>query len=504
MAKELRLVRDKPRVFVTTDITNEPDDEQSLVRYLLYSNEFDTQGLVACTSTHLKKTVAPGRIAHIVKTYGKVIDNLNAHVHPENRYPRAESLLEVIRSGPACYGNDALKDDCPLSEGSALLIESLRASTQPLWVLSWGGANVVAQALHHLRGTTTPEEHASIRARLRIYTISDQDNSGQWIRTKYPDVFYICSIHGWSQYFMAAWTGVSAPGVDGGGPDHSKFSKEWLRAHIQVGTLGSAYPDPYFIVEGDTPTFLYLIQNGLGDPEHPEWGSWGGRYIPISPDLTARHYADTVDKVVGNDGKTYQTNRATVWRWRDAFQNDFAARMQWTLSDRKENANHAPVVKINGDDGGPEAVMLQAQPGEAITLDASQSYDPDGDNITFKWTHYKDVTTSSMGLPDPQVEDIEIEVVDAQRTGAKIQLRMPPAERCAVDFVTGKALERGHVFHFVLEVKDDGTPALVTYRRVVVEVVNPRLEGATGKEFPSTTEWLKDMGLLDKIIGGKE
>lgn len=501
MANQLRCVTEKPRIFITTDITNEPDDEESLVRYLLYSNEFDTEGIVACTSTHLKKTVAPEAIAKIVKTYEKVTNNLNAHVHPENQYPSAESLLALIRSGPACYGNDALKDDIPLSEGSKLLIEKLRESTKPLWVLGWGGANVIAQALHHLHKSVSDEEHAQIRSRLRVYTISDQDNSGQWIRTKYPDVFYICSIHGWSQYYMAAWLGVSAPGIDGGGPNQEKFSKAWLKENIQIGPLGAVYPDPYFIVEGDTPTFLYLIQNGLGSPEHPEWGSWGGRYIPISPDLTARHYADTVDKVVGKDGKTYQTNHATVWRWRDAFQNDFAARMQWTLGNERAKANHAPVVIVNGSSAGPEPIVLQAEPGAVITLDASQSYDPDGDDISFSWSHHRDVTTSTLGIPDPQVEDIAIEDLEIKKKGRKVQLRMPPAEKCAINFVTGKALEKGQVFHFVLEVKDNGTPALITYKRVVIEIQNPRLEGGRDIEFPSTTKWLEHTGLLDKIIG---
>src|SRR5690349_1059874 len=37
----------KPRVFVLTDIGNEPDDQMSLVRLLVYSNEFELEGLVA-------------------------------------------------------------------------------------------------------------------------------------------------------------------------------------------------------------------------------------------------------------------------------------------------------------------------------------------------------------------------------------------------------------------------------------------------------------------------
>ncbi|MCB1128715.1 MAG: DUF1593 domain-containing protein, partial [Verrucomicrobiae bacterium] len=45
----------KERVFVLTDISNEPDDEESLVRFLVYANEYDIEGLVATTSTWLRK-----------------------------------------------------------------------------------------------------------------------------------------------------------------------------------------------------------------------------------------------------------------------------------------------------------------------------------------------------------------------------------------------------------------------------------------------------------------
>jgi hypothetical protein len=41
---------DKPRVFVLTDISNEPDDEESMVRFLVYANEYDVEGFVATTS----------------------------------------------------------------------------------------------------------------------------------------------------------------------------------------------------------------------------------------------------------------------------------------------------------------------------------------------------------------------------------------------------------------------------------------------------------------------
>ena len=43
----------KPRLFVLTDIENEPDDAQSMVRLMTYSNQLEIEGLVATTSCWL-------------------------------------------------------------------------------------------------------------------------------------------------------------------------------------------------------------------------------------------------------------------------------------------------------------------------------------------------------------------------------------------------------------------------------------------------------------------
>lgn len=78
---------------------------------------------------------------------------------------------------------------------------------------------------------------------------------------------------------------------------------------------GGGIPQSQIHYEGDTPTFLYFIQNGLGSPEHPEYGSWGGRYTPIDARFAANHFADAADRVVGIYGRTeFVSNRATIWR----------------------------------------------------------------------------------------------------------------------------------------------------------------------------------------------
>jgi hypothetical protein len=89
----------KPRVFILSDISNEPDDAESLVRYLLYSNQFETEGLVACTSTWMKTKVCPQDMIKIIDAYSHVIHKLNNHVHPDFPYPCAQSLKKLVRSG---------------------------------------------------------------------------------------------------------------------------------------------------------------------------------------------------------------------------------------------------------------------------------------------------------------------------------------------------------------------------------------------------------------------
>ncbi|KAF7197513.1 hypothetical protein HII31_01323 [Pseudocercospora fuligena] len=485
-----RAVQEKTRVFIVSDISNEPDDAESLVRYLLYSNEFDTRGLVACTSNWMKRVVHPEDMLKIIEAYGKVVDNLNKNVHPDNQYSPAEYFASIVKTGPALYGKEALQPGVPMSDGAKLLIDRLDESDKPLWILCWGGTNVLAQALQHVRQTRSEDESHLLRSKMRVYAISDQDDTGAWIRREFPDIFYIASVHGWNQYGLAAWTGISGDkfyGFDKGGPNFEKISKEWIAENIQIGPLGKAYPEYFFIPEGDTPTFLYLIQNGLGSPEHPDWGSWGGRYLrsDAGPD-GGRHYSDAVDHVVGQEGQTHVSNQATIWRWRDKFQDSFAARMQWTLSDDNSKTNHAPVVVVNGD-SSIGALWIEAEAGTGIELDATGTYDPDGDQLTYRWFQYKDVTATQWWV-DAEVQDVVFKDQNAEKPGLRVKVQLPPPEKCAVDILTGVAQEKGQALHLILEVTDNGRPPLTTYKRVIVQVTNKDLRGGRQTAAESVME----------------
>lgn len=245
------------RLIALTDIDNEPDDQESLVRLLLYSDCIDIRGLVATTSTHLRHRVAQETIHAVIDAYAKVQANLRLH---DPRYPEADSLRSRVACGLPRYGMNGVgrgKD----SSGSRLIAsELLRADDRrPLWICVWGGTSTLAQALFSLRDQKPDAELDRLIARLRVYAIADQDDTAAWLRREFPSLFYITS---GPVYDGAHWTTMSAPAATA---DPALVSPEWIARNIQQGhgPLGAAYPDYAYTMEGDSTSFLGLIPNGL-------------------------------------------------------------------------------------------------------------------------------------------------------------------------------------------------------------------------------------------------
>ncbi|MFJ6024639.1 DUF1593 domain-containing protein [Brevundimonas sp. NPDC092305] len=376
MAASAAVGSDDPRsrVIVSTDIGGDPDDQESMVRFLLYANEFDVEGLIASSSRHLRTGIQPQQITQRIDAYGEVLPNLRTHAEG---YPDAGFLRDRVKSGSGDFGMAGVGEGRD-TEGSRWIIEVVdRPDPRPVYVLLWGGAVHLAQALHTVRATRSEAEVAAFAGKLRVYSISDQDNAGPWVRRFFPDIFWITSIHAHRHYNLSTWGGMSGDQFYYfEGPDFDLVSRQWARDNVRKGPLGLLYPLPEFIMEGDSPSFLYLIPNGLGSPEHPDYGSWGGRFGKVSE--WDGLWADTSDYVVDGRGRIHQDNKATIWRWREAFQNDFAARIQWTLHEYRRGANHNPEPVLNGIEGRAP-VELTVRPGERVALSAEGSADPDGD-----------------------------------------------------------------------------------------------------------------------------
>lgn len=440
----------------------------SLTRLLLYSNEIEIEALIASTSTWQKTAVHPETMRALIHAYGEVRPNLLLH---SKNWPPAGELNGQVFSGQPGYGMAATGPD-KMSEGAMAIVHATdRDDNRPLWISLWGGANTLAQALLHVRATRDQNALAKFVAKLRVYSISDQDDAGPWIRREFPTLFYIVapSSPNGAEYYYATWTGIGGDAYyrNCAGADFTTVTNEWLDANIRAkGPLGKLYPRFAFIMEGDTPSFLGLIDNGLNAYRSPDWGGWGGRYIFRQPygeshpiwtqggDLFTR--VTSQDTVMGRDGKEYTSDQATIWRWREAFQNDFAARMSWTVADYA-HANHHPVIDVNGQ-SGTMPVLIDTEVGQAVMLDASHTRDPDGQNLKYSWFHYAEAGSGSLAEVSMRNADTSKSVVTATATCRAPWF--PAARHCP---------ENGTA-HIILAVTDNGSPPLTSYRRIILNL----------------------------------
>jgi len=140
---------------VLTDIGSEPDDQMSLVRLMLYSNEIEIEGLAAVTSTWLRKTANRRTIREIVDAYGEVRPNLLQHAHG---WPEAAALRDGVSAEPQGYGMATVRPDQPSAAAQALIRAVDRSDSRPLWISIWGGANTLAEALQVVRKARSAEQ----------------------------------------------------------------------------------------------------------------------------------------------------------------------------------------------------------------------------------------------------------------------------------------------------------------------------------------------------------
>lgn len=426
-----------PRLLVTTDIGGDPDDQQSMIRLMLYGNEFEIEGLIASASGtpgELKEAlVKPHLIEEIVNAYAMVEENLRLH-SPD--FPSATNLKSVIKKGNPNRGWENIGEGHD-TEGSDWIIQCVdRSDERPLNIVIWGGQTDLAQALWKVKNIRTVRQYEDFISKIRIYDIGDQDGIFSQIWESFPGLFYILNKAPKGQDKRnAAFRGMYL----GGNEDLTSlewFSENVLKNH---GPLGKLYPtktwtapNPHGLMkEGDTPSWFFFLKNGLNCPAHPEYGGWGGRFTKNK----MGYFIDATDSFNG------ETNaRTTVFRWRDDFQREFAARLDWCVADFP-SANHTPVVVVNGHEN-KEPLLIHGNPGEKIKLDASVSYDPDGDKLTFDWKIYP--------KGEKHFDDLKF-----TSEGEKSEILMPQ-------------LVGNNAVHLILKTTDNGSPALTGYKRILL------------------------------------
>jgi dienelactone hydrolase len=434
---------DRLRIIIETDAGGDPDDEQSLVRFLLYVNEWDVEGIIANRPrARDRENLNPERTGlgvtlALVNAYGQCYPSLVRH---DPYYPKPEQLRQRTVAG---YANT--------EDGVNLIVAAVdKDDPRPVWFCNWGtdhGAapSCLKRALDRVLRERGKAGYAKFKNKLRLSSDNQfGDHTSKlappwkiWVDTFRPE------LEGRRWYHRFSALTARAGGFD--------LERDARTGH---GPLGALYPTntTHWQKEGDTMTFLYLIPTGLSDPEQPGWGSWAGRY-GLRDDFPGKPYywANQADAWWG---ATHRDN--TVKRWAAALQNDFKARLNWCVKPFQE-ANHLPRVVLNGIEG-QEILRLTAEADSKLEFDAGASTDPDGQPLHFDWFVYPEAGTYR----------------------GPVSLNGTNATRLTVQVPQDAA---GRSIHLVVAVTDTGEPPLTRYRRAVIRVDNAASAWRTIKPF---------------------
>ncbi|OGM48637.1 hypothetical protein ABOM_002068 [Aspergillus bombycis] len=475
------------RTVVTTDM--EQDDLASLIRYLLYTNELDTQGIIYSSSRfhwagdgNGTKFFLPDREYtspqwtwrwtgtrtiqdQVLQAYAEIFPNLLNH---DPFYPTPDELLSIVKIGNIDFEGEMGHD----SDGSNLIRTLLlNEDARPLYLQAWGGTNTIARALKSIEEQysgspqwTQTKDAVSRRAVIMASGFQDETYAN-YISVNWPEIRVEQLGAGYSTW---GYNCNKGQGNVRGLPDtHVYFTGDWTKANIQVGPYGKLYRswldgqsmpgdpmdtfgdrhaansssfcqplDPYaFLSEGDNVAFNPLLTTGIHDPANPNLGGWGGRAMQNS---TSPNLWEMVESEKNRTGA--ELDGYTTGRWAAAIQNDFAARVQWTLTPKYQDANHAPSVKIlNG-------TTVQAHPGATVTLAGAVS-DPDGGNVTTSWWQYVEEGTypGSVTMTESGSNWADVTIPEDAQTGQNISI--------------------------ILQGTDDGTFPLTRYGRIFIQVI---------------------------------
>lgn len=444
---------DKPRVIIETDIgIGDGDDDASLVRFLLYADVLDIEGMIVTKSGNMHRRYGALKDGYefmekFMDAYEQVRPNLIAH---SPGYPTADYLRKrVARSWT--------------SEGVDLIIAAVdRGDVRPVWYCNWGTSNSLGPALDKVKSTRSEKEYRKFISRLRVSSLWNKGtvpNHFNAFTSTYVDIGNFEPQKKRTDPYWHSWDDCTVI--------------YWIQKNLDDFNYERDRRFPYFIAkghgplcelychakEGDTPATSLLFPVGLNhvvDP-HPGWGSWAGRASQVDTDA-ARHYSVPTErgnfwwykkeKDANHDNFEGSINRDNcLKRWGLHIQNDFMARIEWCVKSYAE-ANHPPKVVLNGDES-LNVLEITAKAGSIIRLNATGSSDPDGDKLSYEWIYY----------PEPGT-------YGARHDLDAIKINNPKAKKAS--FKMPGDIAEGQAIHIVLIVTDDGDPALTRYRRIIV------------------------------------
>lgn len=474
----------KPRTIVTTD--GEIDDVDSYIRMLLYANEFNIEGLVYSSSMwHYKgdgkgtKIISememtkkmygektdlrwPGTtwMNDLLDAYEKVFPSLNKNA---TGYPTAAYLKSLVKVGNIDFEGEMEND----TEGSDFIKTKLLDNTsQPIYLQVWGGTNTIARALKSIedkyKNTNEWQKvYKKVCNKAIIYAILDQDATYKkyvavnWpgIKVYYNSKQFWCLAYPWKSaipkemYHLLQGKFMGEKIINNHGPltkmyysygDGQRQAGDDEHIHgdlskIKTGQWGS-FEQYDFLSEGDSPAFLHLINVGLDNLANPQYGGWGGR---LKQSKANPNRWEDGEEVADFNPITQKMDLAYPQiRWLKALQNDFAARADWCIKNYIE-ANHPPKILVAKN-------KISVTTGQTINLKAAAT-DPDKNKVNIFFWQYEEAGT----LP----EKVIITAILNQA-----QIKIPATAK------------RGDTFHIIVEGKDNGTPSLTRYQRVVLMV----------------------------------